>query len=87
MTHQTKTDLQRMEITELRNYLKNIDLKELKYIYVHKRNFFLFEKYYVNICDNDGNVRSIPFRKKHKEEVKKDVFTIKTLLNFRSTSS
>jgi hypothetical protein len=86
MKHQTKPDLQRMDMKELRNYLRNLDLKELKYVYVHKRKFFLFEKYYLNICDNDGNVRSIPFRKKHKEEVKKDVFTIKTLLNFKKTS-
>jgi hypothetical protein len=87
MNHQTQTELPKMDISEIRIYLlKEIDLEQLRYIYVHKRNFFFFDKYYINTTTKNGNLKSIPFFSKHKEEVKKEIFTIKTLLNFSDTS-
>ena len=86
MDHQNGTELPKMDISEVRIYLKEIDLQQLRYIYVHKRNFFFFDKYYINITTKNGNLKSIPFSSKHKEEVKKEIFTIKTLLNFSDTS-
>jgi predicted nucleic acid-binding protein len=86
MDHQNGTELLKMDISEIRIYLKEIDLQQLRYIYVHKRNFFFFDKYYINIATKNGNLISIPFLRKHKEAVKKEIFTIKTLLNFSDTS-
>ena len=86
MDHQNRIELPKMDISEVRIYLKEIDLQQLRYIYVHKRNFFFFDKYYIHINTKNGNLISIPFSSKHKEEVKKEIFTIKTLLNFSDTS-
>ena len=86
MDHQNGTELPKMDIYDIRIYLKEIDLQQLRYIYVHKRNFFFFDKYYINITTKNGNLKSIPFSSKHKKEVKKEIFTIKTLLNFSDTS-
>jgi predicted ATPase len=82
MNHQKQTKLPKMDLPELSRYLREIDMKQLRYVYVHKRNFFFFDKYYVNIATKNGNLVSIPFSSKHKETVKKEIFTIKTLLNF-----
>ena len=86
MDNQNRIELPKMDISEVRIYLQEIDLQQLRYIYVHKRNFFFFDKYYINITTKNGNLKSIPFSSKHKEEVKKEIFTIKTLLNFSDTS-
>lgn len=86
MENRIKTALWNMDIIELRQYLKNIDLNQTKSIYVRKRSFIVFEKYYVHITTQEGKVLAIPFHKKNKEEIKRDVFSIKTLLNFRKVS-
>ena len=86
MDNQNRIELPKMDISDIRIYLKEIDLQQLRYIYVHKRNFFFFDKYYINIATKNGNLKSIPFYSKHKEEVKEEIFTIKTLLNFSDTS-
>ena len=86
MDNQNRTELPKMDISDIRIYLKEIDLQQLRYIYVDKRNFFFFDKYYINIITRNGNLKSIPFSSKHKEEVKKEILTIKTLLNFSDTS-
>ena len=86
MKNENQIESPKMDLTELRRYLKEIDLQQIRYIYVHKRNFFFFDKYYMNIATKNGNLISIPFLRKHKEEVKKEIFTIKTLLNFSDTS-
>jgi len=86
MKNENQIESPKMDLTELRRYLKEIDLQQIRYIYVHKRNFFFFDKYYINIARKNGDLMTIPFSSKHKEEVKKEIFTIKTLLNFSDTS-
>ena len=87
MDNQNRIELPKMDISEIRIYLKEIDLQQLRYIYVHKRNFFFFfDKYYINIATKNGKLISIPFSSKYKEAVKKEIFTIKTLLNFSDAS-
>ena len=50
MDNQNRIELPKMDISDIRIYLKEIDLQQLRYIYVHKRNFFFFDKYYINIA-------------------------------------
>jgi hypothetical protein len=86
MKNQNNIELREMEIKELRKYLKNIDTEHLKYIHIHKKNFFLFQKYYVYISTQDGNKFAIPFQSKYKVDIKREVFTIRATLNLKNIS-
>ncbi|MDP5001017.1 MAG: hypothetical protein NWQ14_02010 [Flavobacterium sp.] len=65
-----------------KNNSKKVNIKDIESIYIGYKLFLFIRLYYLKIITNDKEIVKFKFNKKHKEQIKKDIYQIRIIKNW-----